>query len=115
MEERDFYLGFAMANGVGPKKFNQLLVNLGSAEKAWNAEEPDLVPILKPALTSKFLKFRIGFNFEKYKAQLKKQKIYFVSLCDREYPVLLKQIPNPPIVLYEKGNLDLLSQGNKIA
>lgn len=115
MEERDFYLGFAMAAGIGPKTFNLLLQNFGSAKSAWMAKESDLAPILKPALTSKFLDFRKEFNIDKYKNQLSKQKISFIAQSDKEYPKLLREIPNPPIVLYVKGNLDLLSQGNKIA
>lgn len=108
MSERDYYLGFAMANGVGPKKFNLLLVNFSSAEKAWKATESELENILKPVLTSKFLSFRREFNFDKYKNQLKKQKISFIALSDKEYPKLLKQIPNPPIVLYVKGNRQIV-------
>lgn len=108
MEERDYVLGFAMAAGVGPKKFNLLLRNFGSAEKAWKTSELDLVPILKPALTSKFLNFRQEFSIDTYKKQLQKQKISFIVISDKEYPVPLKQIPNPPIVLYAKGNMQLV-------
>ncbi len=116
MRERDYYLGFSMAPGIGPKKFNLLLSNFGSAEKAWNASASQLGPILKPALTSKFLDFRREFDFHKYQHQLKRQKISVITLSDKEYPEFLKQIPNPPIVLYIKGNIDLLSsRSNKIA
>ncbi len=116
MQERNYYLGFAMANGIGPKTFASLLENFNSAGKAWNATQSDLEPILKPALTSKFINFRKEFDFEKYKTQLEKQKISFVALSDKGYLQLLRQIPNPPIVLYVKGNADLLSSKlNKIA
>ncbi len=108
MGERDYYLGFSVANGIGPKKFDLLLRNFGSAKAAWEASEEKLSPILKPVLTAKFLKFQKEFDFEKYGEQLKKQKISFIALCDKEYPQLLKKIPNPPIVLYVKGNPDLL-------
>ncbi len=115
MEEKDYCLAFSLAPGIGPKTFNLLFRNFDSAKSAWNAPELEVVSILKPALTSKFLKFRKEFNFEKYKKQLVAQKISFVSIQDKNYPELLKQIPNPPIVLYAKGNLDLLSRENKIA
>ncbi len=108
MKERDYYLGFSMASGIGPKTFSLLLQHFGSAEFAWNASKSELVPILKPVLTSKFLSFRKNFDFKKYKDQLRKQKIFFVTLLDREYPKLLKQISNPPIVLYAKGNMQLV-------
>ncbi|MBI2195871.1 MAG: DNA-protecting protein DprA [Candidatus Levybacteria bacterium] len=103
MNERDCYLGFSMANGIGPKKFGLLLQSFGSAEKAWKAKESELEPILKPSLTAKFLSFRKEYDFGKYEKQFKKQKISLISLSDKEYPKLLKQIPNPPIVLYVKA------------
>ena len=103
MTDRDFWLGFSLSPGIGPKKFNLLIRNFGSAEKAWSASESELEPILKPALTSKFLGFRQYFDFEKYLQQLKRQKISFICLSDKEYPALLKKIPNPPIVLYVKA------------
>lgn len=108
MTERDYYLSFSLANGIGPKKFELLLRSFGSAEKAWNAGELELRNILKPSLTSKFLNFRKTYDFKKYEDQLRRQKISFVALSDREYPKLLGQIPNPPIVLFVKGNVSLL-------
>lgn len=108
MNESEYYLAFSNAPGVGPIKFEKLRKVFGSAEKAWNASKSDLEAILKVNLTSKFLEFRENFDAEEYLAKLKKQKISFVSLIDDSYPELLKQIPNPPIVLFVKGNRDLL-------
>lgn len=105
--ERNFYLAFSNASGIGPIKFNKLIKAFGSAKLAWNASRSDLVTILNPALTEKFEVFRKEFDIEEYLGKLKKQKISFVCLIDKEYPPLLKQIPNPPIVLYVKGNTKL--------
>ena len=105
-----------MANGIGPKTFKLLLQGFGSAEKAWNASASELEPILKPVLTFKFLSFRSEYNSKKYNEQFKRQKISVIAMSDKEYPQLLKQITNPPIVLYVKGSVDLLSsKSNKIA
>ncbi len=115
MQEKDYCLAFSLSPGIGPKTFLMLLKNFGSAKNAWNADEKDLTSILKVALASKFLKFREEFDFDRYKKQLIKQKISFITFTDKNYPELLKQIPNPPIVLYAKGNIKLLDMENKIA
>lgn len=53
---------------------------------------------------------------EKYKSldikQLKEQFERFptLSIFDNEYPIELKHTYNPPVLLYYKGNLDLLSK-----
>ncbi|MEK7559439.1 MAG: DNA-processing protein DprA [Patescibacteria group bacterium] len=109
MEERNYWLGFSMAPGIGPKSLDLLARNFESLKKAWSASESELLPILKPVLTSKFLKFRDDFDLERYKKQLEKQKISFITLLDKEYPSLLKSITNPPSVLYAKGDITLLN------
>ena len=114
MSESDYYLAFASFQGIGPIKFEKLLKTFGSAEKAWRAKELELETILKQSLTSKFLKFREEFDIENYLKQLKKQRVSFVSLANENYPTLLKNIPNPPIVLFVKGNIGLLKT-NSIA
>ena len=40
---------------------------------------------------------------------LKKNKIDIISINDREYPQILKEIYDPPISLYIKGNKDILN------
>src|SRR3990167_3775496 len=108
MNESEYYLAFSNAPGVGPIKFEKLRKAFGSAEEVWEAEQPELEQILKPVLTSKFLEFREKFDIENYLKKLKKQKISFVSFIDDKYPALLKEIPNPPIVLFVRGNTGLL-------
>lgn len=110
--EKDYWLSFSVAPGIGPKSLDLLARNFETLKKAWNASEKELLPILKPALTSKFLKFREDFDLEKYKRQLHKQKISSITLLDKEYPGLLKAINNPPAVLYAKGDTSLLNSSS---
>ncbi|MDF2612506.1 MAG: protecting protein DprA [Clostridia bacterium] len=37
------------------------------------------------------------------------QNIHIIDILDEKYPYYLKQIPDPPVVLFVKGNLDYLS------
>ncbi len=108
MKEREYYLGFSNFSGIGPIKFEKLLKHFGSSENAWKASGADLEKILKTSLTAKFEVFRKEYDAENYLKQLEKQKIKFICLTDKEYPPLLKNIPNPPIVLYLKGNAKIL-------
>ena len=108
MNEKIYYLAFSNFSGIGPIKFNKLIKHFGSAKKAWNATRSDLEEILKPALTKKFETFRKEFDISEYLKRLKKQKISYVCFFEDEYPILLKKIPNPPIVLYVKGDEKIL-------
>jgi DNA processing protein len=66
-------------------------------------------------LFSKFEAFRKGFELEKYEESLHKRKMNYISLIDKEYPAKLKQIKNPPIILYSKGKVDLNSEHKFLA
>jgi DNA processing protein len=46
---------------------------------------------------------------------LQNEGIELIAFSDKEYPYLYSKIPNPPIFLYAKGNLDLLNYEKNIA
>ncbi|MBI2621833.1 MAG: DNA-protecting protein DprA [Candidatus Levybacteria bacterium] len=105
MSEQHYYLAFSNFPGVGPIKFTKLIKHFGSAKSAWEGSISELEKVIGKSYASKFEVFRKEFDIESYLEKLQKQKIKFVCLSDQEYPKLLRQIPNPPIVLYVKGDL----------
>lgn len=115
MKEKKYYLAFSNFSGIGPIKFEKLLKYFGSAKNVWNAPGAGLEPILKPVLTSKFAAFRKEFDIEKYEEGLEKKKINYVCSFEDDYPKKLKQIKNPPIILYSKGKVNLNSEHKFLA
>ena len=104
--ERDYYLGFSLISGIGPKTFKKLLKHFKTAEKAWNSTSAGLINAgLSNRLIQKFEKARNEINIKNYLEKLKQKKASFIALCDKEYPSLLAQIENPPIVLFVKGDI----------
>jgi len=108
MIEREYFLGFSLFSGIGPVKFNKLLKKFGSAKKAWNAPISNLEQIIGKIYATKFEIFRKEFDVDKYKNELKQKKISFVCLFEKEYPPQLSKIPTPPIILFVKGNGEIL-------
>lgn len=108
MSERSFYLAFSNFSGVGPIKFEKLIREFGSAKAAWYAPKEKLESIIGKSHAEKFEAFNKEFDFDSYLKRLVKQKISFVCLSEKEYPHLLKKIPNPPFVLYAKGNVEII-------
>jgi DNA processing protein len=107
MDEKNYYLGFSCFSGIGPVKLKALLSKFKTAKNVWNALGKDLKEILGPALTPKFIDFRKSFGLKEYQEKLKEKNVWFLSWEDKEYPSLLGQISNPPIVLYGKGKLPI--------
>ena len=107
MNKYTFALSFAKK--IGPVKFSVLLRKFGSAEKAYNAPVDELKAVLGNKLALQFESFRKSFNPEKKMEEIRKKGIEVICLGDKNYPRLLKNISDPPICLYLKGNSSLLN------
>lgn len=106
MTEQEAHVAFAAFPGVGPLRFKLLIDYFGSAEKAWAASEKTFLEIgLGNKLTRKLVDFRKTFNAESYVEELLQQEIKIFTRIDPEFPVKLKEIPDPPIALFVKGKL----------
>jgi DNA processing protein len=101
-----YYLAFSHFFGIGPVKLKTLINYFGSVKKAYNAKEKYLSPVIGPVLTKKFLHFKNIFDPVKRLTELKKKQVSIISWEDKKYPVLLKNISDPPICLYVRGNID---------
>jgi DNA processing protein len=107
MEEGNYWLGFSNVPGIGPAKFRKLLEKFGTAKSAWTSPRPGLGEILGEELAEKFDLFRKKFLIDDYLKELKRKGVWFLTLKDEKYPKLLREIKNPPFVLYGKGNIEL--------
>ncbi|MDP3941560.1 MAG: DNA-processing protein DprA [bacterium] len=108
MDERNYWLGFSIFSGIGPKRFSLLLEKFGNAKDAWRSARAPLAETIGRTLADKFVAFRESFLLQDYLKRLHAEGVSFLTLDDKEYSVLLKQIKNPPFVLYVKGNIGIL-------
>jgi len=113
MEERNYWLGFSAVPGMGPARFGKLLAEFKNAKTAWEAPReaprPGLAKLLGEEGAGKFEEFRKKFLIEDYLKELKEKDVWFITLQDKEYPQLLREIKNPPFVLYGKGSVEILT------
>ncbi len=92
--------------GIGPMRFNLLMNNFGTIEKAYNAERTLLESVLGLALTKKFLTFRNTFDIEKEFTMLQENKITVLTREDSRFPKQFLELADTPICLYVKGEID---------
>lgn len=106
MDERGACIGFSLAKNIGPLRFKLLLDYFSTAEKAWSADKKTLLEIgLGEKLTQKFIDFRKSFSYPKFLEDCARREIKIVTRYDPDFPKLLLEIADPPIVLYVKGTL----------
>lgn len=106
-EERLYWLGFSAFPGIGPLRFKLLLDYFGSAKAIWQAPKAELLKIgLGEILSEKFDQFRREFGLSRYAKKVEDLDVDILTIKDKEYPPLLKEIPDAPFLLYVKGMRD---------
>ena len=120
MNTKDIYL-LTKIKGIGPKAITLIIDALRA--KAQESIHPGNYESILPAKGIKrYQKILIkAFSTEKYNhllykvtedlEHLKKIGIKLLSITEPNYPQLLKEISDPPTLLYLKGNDQLLDQG----
>lgn len=106
-KERLAALAFSNFFKIGPKSIIKLLNYFGSLQQAYNSDFENLKRAeIKEDVIYEFLKFRQEFSVEKALVRLEKNEISFVYLKDDNYPKILKEIYDPPTILYYQGNIN---------
>lgn len=104
MTEKEALLLFNLSSGIGPARAKVLINYFGSARKVWEANDKDL---LKTGLSEKLV-LVMRRTAEKVDpslriAMISKMGIEVITWADKSYPQRLKDISDPPVVLYVKG------------
>jgi DNA processing protein len=106
MEDKRYWVGFTLVKGIGAVRLRALLDYFGDAESAWAASPFDLVAAgLSPKLAERVLQVRNNVNLDEVLAQAEKNQIRILTWDDAEYPSHLKEIDQPPPVLYMRGDV----------
>ena len=107
MEEDLIYrVGWSCVLEIGPVKFNQLLAAFGSAKEAWGVAGSEFRILgWSPELIDKVSDQRRRIDPEKEYQKCQKLKIKLLTPFDVEYPKLLKEIHDPPFLLYVRGDI----------
>lgn len=106
MDDKRFWVGLTLVKGIGAVRLRGLLDYFGTAETAWNASYADLVAAgLSPKLAERLVQVRKSVSLEDYIANIARNAIRVLTWDDAEYPAHLKEIEQPPPVLYLRGEI----------
>lgn len=105
----EYHLTFSYCLGIGPMRFKQLINHFKTVEKAYRARDEEIRQILDFKTASTFIQFRRHFKPDSILSQLSKKNIQVITLKDKSYPKHLASISDPPICLYVKGSIDVLT------
>ncbi|MEI7425890.1 MAG: DNA-processing protein DprA [Candidatus Moraniibacteriota bacterium] len=91
-------------DGVGPQKMKLLLSAFGLAENIWQADLPALQNVLGgDKLPEKIFLEKQKLNPDAEWEKIEKAHIRVIDFASADYPKLLKEIHNPPYLIYTRG------------
>lgn len=108
MEERTYWLAWSKVAGVGPVFLRRLQQHFGTLATAWNATPAALGQVegFGRNTVERVVQGRSQIQPDKLLQQHQQQNPCFWTPADPDYPRLLLETPNPPPVLYYRGQFD---------
>ena len=105
-DPRQYWVGFNLVKGIGAIRLRALLDYFGDAKTAWCAPASALQEAgLSPRLVQVLEKLRASVSLEKVWENIAAKGITVLTWEDEVYPRHLKEIDQPPPVLYVRGQL----------
>ncbi len=112
--EQKYLLGLTLVPGLGSARIKLLLEHLGTAREVWSLTDGQIRALSLPSdVRDSFIESRKKIDLAKQLDMVSASKASLLTIEDFGYPPLLKEIYDPPIVLYVRGVLSASS--SKIA
>jgi DNA processing protein len=107
MTELESLIALNMIEGLGPVTIRRLVEHFGSAEKALQATEAELrrVEGIGPEMAARVINGRKAVDVSAEIEKIGKERLTIIPFTEPAYPEPLKQIYDPPPLLYVKGEL----------
>jgi DNA processing protein len=108
--EGTYWLALALTPGLGPSRIKKLIEQYGTAERVFQASLTELEATGMRAVSAQSL--ATGKSFELAQEECTKAaeaSARIISLTDPEYPLRLKEIYDPPVILFVRGSVEALA------
>lgn len=101
-----YWIAFSSIEEISSIFIQRLYNHFGDIESAFCANDLSGIEGLNIKSAEKFLSLRDKVDPDKVLKEVENRGINFLTYEDKEYPYMLKNINNPPSVLYYKGNIE---------
>jgi DNA processing protein len=107
--ERAYWVAWSQVYGIGATLLLRIYKHFGSLETAWEASAADLEAVdgLGEVTAAMVVQRRSHLNPDTLLAEHSEKNPNFWTPADPEYPRLLLEIPDPPPILYYRGQMSL--------
>ena len=105
MTKSKYWIAFSSIEEIDSSFIQRLYNYFGDIEEAFNANKLSDIDGLSVKKAEKFLRLRDKIDVDKTFEEVVNRGIKFLTFDDDNYPQILRNIENPPSVLYYKGDL----------
>lgn len=106
------WLTLSQVSGLGNESLRRLLLVFGSPSAILATPSATLKQYVRPAVANAIVKNPDEIDLEPVSRWLEDSINHIITLADADYPQALLNIPDPPLILYVKGRLDLLNHSS---
>jgi DNA processing protein len=106
-----YWLALSLTQGLGPSRIKKLIEQYGTAERVFQASLTELEATGMRAVSAQSIVTGKSMELAQQEcARTVEAGAKIISLSDPEYPSRLKEIYDPPVVLFVKGSVEVLAQ-----
>lgn len=104
MDSKKYWVGFNLVKGIGSVRLRTVLDHFGDLALAWDAPGDALIAAgLSQKVIDNLFEVRGRVDLDRFYEKVQKYGIKVITWEDEAYPRRLKEIDQPPPVLYLKG------------
>ena len=104
MDSKKYWVGFNLVKGIGAVRLQALLDHFGDLSLAWDSPADALVAAgMSQKIVANFFAVRNEVNLDQFYDRILKHGTLVLTWQDDAYPQRLREIDQPPPVLYLKG------------
>ena len=108
MQDLKYWVALNHFPKFGPARFKRLINYFPDMAEAFKATSSELIKAkIEENITQEFITARLEINPDQLMDKLDQEDIKVITIKNKIYPKLLKELYTPPPLIYYKGNFDL--------
>src|SRR6202140_2885713 len=110
-QQATYWLALTLTQGLGPTRIRKLIEHFGTAESVFHASLTELEATGMRAVSAQSIATGKSLELGQQEcAKAMEAGAKIISLSVPEYPSRLKEIYDPPVILFVKGSVEVLAQ-----
>lgn len=112
LEEKQYWIWLSLIPNLGSKRKQELLKRYKTPQAIYHAKVKELESIkgIGEKTITQIVDEKIRNSVENHIEYMLKNDMDIISITEEQYPKILKEIYDPPISLYSRGNKNILNQ-----